>query len=68
MWEENYKLIFLINTYTEIINSDKDVYGGSNLYNGLPLQAKKESKHNQEYSIDIVLAPLSITVLKKEEE
>ncbi len=55
-------------TYTEIINSDKDVYGGSNLYNGLPLQAKKESKHNQEYSIDIVLAPLSITVLKKEEE
>ena len=53
-------------TYTEILNSDKDVYGGSNLYNGLPLKSIKEAKHNCEYSIDMVVAPLSISILKKE--
>ena len=51
-------------TYTELINSDKAEYGGSNLYNGLPLETEKVFSHNKENSIRIVLAPLSVTVLK----
>ena len=51
-------------TYTELINSDKAEYGGSNLYNGLPLETEKVFSHNKENSIRIVLAPLSVTVFK----
>jgi 1,4-alpha-glucan branching enzyme len=51
-------------TYTEILNSDKDVYGGSNLFNGLPIQSKKEAMHGFNHSIECLLSPLSITIFK----
>ncbi|MCK7485292.1 MAG: hypothetical protein MZU97_06835 [Bacillus subtilis] len=38
--------------YEEILNSDKDVYGGSNVYNGLPLASDPEPMHACEHSID----------------
>ncbi len=50
--------------YEEILNSDKDIYGGSNVYNGLPITSKKQEYHNLPYSIEIKVAPLSITILK----
>ena len=50
--------------YTEIINSDKDIYGGSNLYNGLPIKSEKIYSHNRENSINMVLSPLSVTILR----
>ncbi len=50
--------------YTEIINSDKDIYGGSNLYNGLPLSSEKIYSHGREDSIEMVLSPLSVTILR----
>lgn len=55
-------------TYEEIINSDKDVYGGSNLYNGLPIKSKDEWSHGFSQSIEFVLSPLSITVFRLKKE
>jgi 1,4-alpha-glucan branching enzyme len=50
--------------YEEIMNSDKSIYGGSDLYNGLPVKTEQESFHNFEQSITVLLPPLGITVLK----
>ncbi len=50
--------------YEEIINSDKDIYGGSNVYNGEPIKASHETFHQREYSITIKLAPLSISIFQ----
>ncbi len=51
-------------TYTEIINSDKKIYGGSDLYNGLPLKSEHIPKHKKEQSINIVLSSLSVTIFE----
>jgi 1,4-alpha-glucan branching enzyme len=48
--------------YEEILNSDKDVYGGSNQYNGLPLKTSAVALHGFAQSIEIKLAPLAICV------
>jgi 1,4-alpha-glucan branching enzyme len=50
--------------YTELINSDKDVYSGSNLYNGSPIQSEDVPMHGRDQSIRLLLSPLAITVLK----
>ena len=51
-------------TYTEIINSDKAIYGGSNQYNGLPAHTSDIPFHGRLQSIQILLPPLGITILK----
>ncbi len=50
--------------YTEILNSDKEVYGGSNVYNGMPLVTIAEPNHGMTDSIDLKVAPLAMSVLK----
>jgi len=50
--------------YEEILNSDKDVYGGSNVYNGEPIEAVNQPIHGREYSILMKLAPLSISIFQ----
>jgi len=50
--------------YEEILNSDKDIYGGSNLYNGSSLQSVQESMHGLSDSIYVNVAPLSVSILK----
>ena len=50
--------------YEEIFNSDKDVYGGNNQYNGLPLVAQKVSMHHQPYSIVLKIASFGAIFLK----
>lgn len=50
--------------YVELFNSDKDVYGGYNQYNGLPLKAVKVPWNNQPYSISIKLASFGALMLK----
>ncbi len=47
-------------TYREIMNSDKDVYGGSGVYNGEDLKTEAISSHGKEQSISITLPPLGI--------
>lgn len=51
-------------TYIEILNSDLEIYGGSNQYNGEKLFTYEGKKHNQEQYIKMLIAPLSITILK----
>ncbi len=51
-------------TYTEIINSDHEKYGGSNLYNGLPIQTDNIESHGFQQSMAITVAPLSLTIFK----
>ncbi|MEC9484544.1 MAG: 1,4-alpha-glucan branching protein GlgB [Candidatus Izemoplasma sp.] len=50
--------------YKEVMNSDKDIYGGSNLYNGDTLYTNDESIHGYEQSLECLLSPLSITIIK----
>lgn len=50
--------------YKEIINSDKDIYGGSNQYNGLPVYTQDVHSHTFDQSIEVLISPLSVIVLK----
>jgi len=49
--------------YEEILNSDKEIYGGSNVYNGLPIESDEIPMHDQGQSIQMKVAPLSISIL-----
>ena len=49
---------------TEIFNSDKVEYSGSGLSNAKPIKIDKESWNGREFSAEVVLAPLSVTVFK----
>ncbi|MFU8792856.1 MAG: 1,4-alpha-glucan branching protein GlgB [Acholeplasmataceae bacterium] len=50
--------------YEEILNSDKDLYQGSDLYNGLPIQSVKASRNGQPYHIPVTIGPLTGIILK----
>ncbi len=50
--------------YEEIINSDRDYYGGSNQYNGSLIHTFKEKMHGFEQHIKILIPPLGISILK----
>jgi 1,4-alpha-glucan branching enzyme len=63
---ENYELpIDDDGEYEEIFNSDKDVYGGKNLYNGLKLHTERFGKENKPYHIKIKLASFGAMIFKK---
>ena len=62
---ENYDLgVTELGEYVEIFNSDKDVYGGFNQYNGLPLQASEGWCFNQRYKITIKIASFGAMIFK----
>lgn len=50
--------------YKEIFNSDKDVYGGSNQYNGLSVRARKYSPNGKPYKISIKIASFGAMIFK----
>ncbi len=52
-------------TYQEIFNSDKDVYGGSNQYNGLPLVSQPGSYEGLPAHFNIKLASFRACIFKK---
>jgi len=57
-------------TYTELINSEKDIYNGCNMCNFKPIKSKKDKAHGLPNSIAIDLAPyagvmFSIPIKKK---
>ena len=53
-------------TYTEILNSEKDIYGGCNMCNSLPIKSFKNGTHgNMKDSITIHLAPWAAIWLTK---
>lgn len=51
--------------YEEIFNSDKDIYNGSNQYNGLPIKTGKGSFEGKPYHMDIKLASFGACIFKK---
>lgn len=51
-------------TYIEVLNSDKDVYTGSNFINKKPLKSEKIHVLNKENSISVDIAPFSGMILK----
>lgn len=50
--------------YIEIINSDKGLYGGSNLYNGEQMVTEDVPYNYFDQSIKMVLSPLSVSIIK----
>jgi len=51
--------------YDEILNTDKDVYGGWNQYNGGPLEAQPFGPENRPFHVSIKLASLGACILKR---
>jgi 1,4-alpha-glucan branching enzyme len=52
--------------YREILNSDSESYGGGNVGNGGGLHTDSYSVHGYENSLDLILPPLGIVMLKLE--
>ena len=50
--------------YIELINSDKDIYGGNNQYNGAVLKTFSEPRNGQKYHLKVKLAGLTGIILK----
>ncbi len=62
---ENFKLgVPRAGSYEEILNSDKEIYGGSNVYNGMPAVSFKENNHGYEDTIEIKVSPLAVLVFQ----
>ena len=51
--------------YEEILNTDADTFGGSNVGNGGVVSSDPESAHGRPYSIETVLPPLGVVVFRK---
>jgi len=51
-------------TYEEVLNSDSEYYGGSNLGNAGLVQAEARPHHNQPCSMEITFPPLAVLVFK----
>ena len=52
-------------TYDEILNTDKDVYGGWNQYNGAPLETGPFGPENRPFHLTVKLASLGAIILKR---
>jgi 1,4-alpha-glucan branching enzyme len=52
--------------YREVLNSDSEIYGGSNMGNLGGVEAFPNPIHNQPFSISVTLPPLSVLVFRKE--
>jgi len=48
--------------WREVLNSDAGIYGGSNKGNWGEVHAHEHKWHNQNFSAEIYLPPMSITV------
>jgi 1,4-alpha-glucan branching enzyme len=51
--------------YEEIFNSDKDIYGGWNQYNGLPSESQEGGPENRPYHVSIKLGSYAACILKR---
>jgi 1,4-alpha-glucan branching enzyme len=50
--------------WRELINSDAEIYGGSDIRNGEPIAAAELSWHGRPFSLDLTLPPLGALVLE----
>ena len=51
--------------YQEILNTDSEYFGGSNMGNGGCLSTRPIPKHNRAHSIAVTLPPLAVVAFKK---
>lgn len=51
--------------YEELLNSDSELYGGSNVGNMGALETQEIASHNHPQSLNVVLPPLGMLVLKR---
>jgi 1,4-alpha-glucan branching enzyme len=51
--------------YQEILNTDSELFGGSNIGNGGSVSSQPVPKHNRPYSIAVTLPPLAVVAFKK---
>lgn len=58
IWKDGY--------FKEVLNSDATIYGGSGLGNYGGVTVDHSRRHNQPYSLNLTLPPLSIIYLKKD--
>ena len=64
---ENYRIgVPRDGTYHEILNSDSEFYGGSNLGNGQGLIAEPVPWMNQSHSLSLTLPPLGAVVIERD--
>ena len=54
--------------YEEILNSDADVYGGSNVGNQGLVHAENARAHGYEFSLNLSVPPLGFLLLKANKE
>ena len=60
---KNYRIGVPFNgKYKEVFNSDKKIYGGKDNVNARLKQAQKEKCHERDYSIEIDVPPMGITI------
>jgi 1,4-alpha-glucan branching enzyme len=52
--------------YREILNSDSEIYGGSNAGNFGGVRSNEAGHDKQPYSIDICVPPLAVVIFKPE--
>lgn len=65
----NYRLgVEVSGTYTEILNSDAEQYGGSNVVNSNPIHSSDMPWFDQPHSIEMTLPPLGVIYLKYSKE
>jgi 1,4-alpha-glucan branching enzyme len=51
--------------YEEILNTDSELFGGSNMGNGGCVSSRLVPKHNRPYSIAVTLPPLAVVAFRK---
>jgi 1,4-alpha-glucan branching enzyme len=52
--------------YEEILNTDSEMFGGSNMGNGGCVSSRPVPKHNRPYSIAVTLPPLAVVAFRKQ--
>ncbi|NMM48170.1 1,4-alpha-glucan branching protein GlgB [Marinigracilibium pacificum] len=50
--------------FEEILNTDYERYGGSNMFNGGELKSVPGQQHGQKYKLKLSLSPLGVSILK----
>jgi 1,4-alpha-glucan branching enzyme len=53
--------------YRELLNSDAELYGGSNLGNAGAVESESTPAHGRPHRIRLLLPPLACLILKREQ-
>lgn len=52
--------------YQEILNTDSELFGGTNMGNGGLVSSRPIPKHDRPYSLAVTLPPLAVVVFRKQ--